>query len=83
MQSDFLQLESTLVFVQRSLNANRYIENKLEPALLPYLNGLWYPSFQQDNIRPLAPTITRQFFDRIQVILLPWLSRSSDLSPIE
>jgi ethanolamine ammonia-lyase large subunit len=42
---------SLLFFVERSLNANRYIANNWQPMLVPHLNGLQNPTFQQDNAR--------------------------------
>jgi hypothetical protein len=52
-------------------------------VLVPQLNGLQNPTFQQDNARFHTASVTRQFFDRIQVTLLPWSSGFLDLSPIE
>lgn len=54
---------SFLVFVDRSLNANRYFENILEPVLVLYLNDLQNSTFQEDNARPHMIAIIGQFFD--------------------
>jgi hypothetical protein len=43
---------SPLVFIRGSMTSVRYINEVLEPFLLPYLNGLHQPIFQQDNARP-------------------------------
>jgi hypothetical protein len=50
---------------------------------VPYRNGLQNHTFQQDNARLHTEAITKQFFDRIQVTLLPWRYYFHDLSPIE
>jgi hypothetical protein len=68
---------SPLAFVERSLNVNRFIECLSEPVLVPYLNRLHNPTFQQDNTRPLTAAITTDFFARIQVTALAFsFSRS-------
>jgi hypothetical protein len=68
---------SPLTFVERSLNVNRYVENISEPVLVPYLNRLQNPTFQQDNTHPLTAAITTDFFARIQVTALAFsFSRS-------
>jgi hypothetical protein len=41
---------SLLVFIQGSLNAARYINEVLEPVLLPYLQGHRNCVFQQDKL---------------------------------
>ncbi|GFY29219.1 transposable element Tcb1 transposase [Trichonephila clavipes] len=50
----------------------RYISEVLEPVVL-----------QQDNARPHVARIVQWFFVNHQIELLPWPSRSPDLSPIE
>ncbi|GFX06816.1 transposable element Tcb1 transposase [Trichonephila clavipes] len=55
----------------------------LEPAVLPYLQGLATAIFQQDNARPHMARIVQRFFVNHQIELLPWPARSPDLSPIE
>ncbi|RZC40707.1 DDE 3 domain containing protein [Asbolus verrucosus] len=51
---------SPLVFIERSLNANRYVGNVLEPVLIPYVNDLRNFTFQQDNARPMLVHIRQQ-----------------------
>ncbi|CAH1982491.1 unnamed protein product [Acanthoscelides obtectus] len=40
---------SPLIFIRGNMNAQRYIHEVLEPHLLPYLDTLADPTFQQDN----------------------------------
>ncbi|CAH1991414.1 unnamed protein product [Acanthoscelides obtectus] len=65
---------SPLIFIRGNMNAQRYIHEVLEPHLLPYLDTLADPTFQQ---------VTIDFFQHNDVTLLPWPQRSPDLSPIE
>ncbi|CAH2012274.1 unnamed protein product [Acanthoscelides obtectus] len=51
--------------------------------LLPYLDTLANPTFQQDNARPHVARVTIDFFQHNDGTLLPWPPRSPDLSPIE
>ncbi|GFW24152.1 transposable element Tcb1 transposase [Trichonephila clavipes] len=72
-----------LVRIAGTLNSQRYISEVLEPGVLPYLQGLATAIFQQDNARPHVARIVQRFFVNHQIELLPWPSRSPDLSPIE
>ncbi|CAH1982627.1 unnamed protein product [Acanthoscelides obtectus] len=74
---------SPLIFIRGNMNAQRYIHEVLEPHLLPYLDTLADPTFQQDNARPHVARVTIDFFQHNDVTLLPWPPRSPDLSPIE
>ncbi|CAH1988070.1 unnamed protein product [Acanthoscelides obtectus] len=75
--------KSPLIFIRGNMNAQRYILEVLEPHLLPYLDTLTDPTFQQDNARPHVARVTIDFFQHNDVTLLPWPPRSPDLSPIE
>ncbi|CAH1988414.1 unnamed protein product [Acanthoscelides obtectus] len=74
---------SPLIFVRGNMNAQHYIHEVLELRLLPYLDTLADPTFQQDNARPHVARVTIDFFQHTDVTLLPWPPRSPDLSPIE
>ncbi|CAH1996987.1 unnamed protein product [Acanthoscelides obtectus] len=74
---------SPLIFIRGNMNTQRYIHEVLEPHLLPYLDTLADPTFQQDNARPHVTRVTIDFFQHNDVTLLPWPPRSPDLSPIE
>ncbi|GFU16095.1 transposable element Tcb1 transposase [Trichonephila clavipes] len=72
-----------LVRIAGTLNSQHYISEVLEPVVLPYLQGLATAIFQQDNTRPHVARIVQRFFVNHQIELLPWPTRSPDLSPIE
>ncbi|GFT82455.1 transposable element Tcb1 transposase [Trichonephila clavipes] len=72
-----------LVRIADTLNCQRYIFEVLEPVVLPYLQGLATATFQQDNARPHGARIVQRFFVNHQIELLPWSTRSPDLSPRE
>ncbi|CAH2009467.1 unnamed protein product [Acanthoscelides obtectus] len=74
---------SPLIFIRGNMNAQHYIHEVLEPHLLPYLDTLADPTFQQDNARPHVARVTIDFSQHNDVTLLPWPPRSPDLSPIE
>lgn len=74
---------SPLVFIHGNMTARRYIQEVVEPHLLPYLRGHLEPIFKQDNARPHIARVALDFFEESQVTLLPWPPRSPDLSPIE
>ncbi|GFV06087.1 transposable element Tcb1 transposase [Trichonephila clavipes] len=71
-----------LVRIAGTLNSHRYISEVLEPVVLPYLQGLATAVFQQDNARPHVTRINQRLVNH-QIELLPWPTRSPDLSPIE
>ncbi|CAH1977625.1 unnamed protein product [Acanthoscelides obtectus] len=73
---------SSLIFIRGNMNAQRYIHEVLVPHLLPYLDTLADPTFQQDNARPHVARVTIDF-QHNDVTLLPWPPRLPDLSPIE
>ncbi|GFV59463.1 transposable element Tcb1 transposase [Trichonephila clavipes] len=72
-----------LVRIDSTLNSQRYISEVLEPVVLPYFQSLDTAIFQQDNARPHVARIVQRFFVNHNIELLPWLTRSPDLSPIE
>lgn len=74
---------SPLVFIRGNMTALRYLQEIVEPYVLPYLNRLENPIFQQDNARPHVARVSLNFFEATHVNLLPWPPRSPDLSPIE
>lgn len=74
---------SPLVFIEGTLTATSYVANVLEPILLPYLQDLEAPIFQQDNARPHTARASIEFLENADVDRLPWPACSPDLSPIE
>ncbi|PRD26679.1 UNVERIFIED_CONTAM: hypothetical protein NCL1_37503 [Trichonephila clavipes] len=63
--------------------AARYISGVLRPVSLPFIQALRNPTFQQDNSQPHVAGIVWTFLDTGNVRLLPWPTRSPDLSPVE
>ncbi|GFX10108.1 transposable element Tcb2 transposase [Trichonephila clavipes] len=69
---------SSLVVLQGTLTARRYVDDILTPIVLSSRPGAIY---QQDNARPHTARLSQQCLQGYDV--LPWPARSPDLSPIE
>ena len=66
------------------MNGQRYVNDILQPHLIPFLNAHNNPmTFQQDNARTHAAHITQQYLNQNNVNVLPWPSMSADMNPIE
>ncbi|GFW85668.1 hypothetical protein TNCV_853181 [Trichonephila clavipes] len=65
---------------ERMLNSC-VMHHHTDPA--PSIMGLVTAILQQDNARSHMARIVQRFFVIHQIELLPWLTRSPDLSPIE
>ena len=74
---------SPLIFIRGNMTAARYIDDVLEPGLLPYIEELQNALFQQDNALLHIAHRTMQFLEDADVDILPWPPRSPDLNPIE
>ena len=73
-----------LQVVDGELSARRYIEEVLEPVVVPFLRGHNdVATLQQDNARPHSARVTSQFLQQNNVNVLRWPAFSPDLSPIE
>ncbi|GFU88735.1 DDE_3 domain-containing protein [Trichonephila clavipes] len=72
---------SSLVVLQGTLTARRYVDDILTPIVLPMLSSRLGAIYQQDNARPHTARLSQQCLQRYDV--LPWPARSPDLSPIE
>lgn len=73
-----------LLVLEGNLNARRYIDEVLEPCVIPFLEqhqdvGI----LQQDNARPHAARITTAYLHENNVNVMQWPAFSPDLSPIE
>ncbi|GFV34403.1 DDE_3 domain-containing protein [Trichonephila clavipes] len=64
-----------------TLTGQRYVDDILRPHVGPFLNGLPWAIFQQDNARPHTARVAQDFLRHFQT--LPWPTRSPDLSPVE
>ncbi|GFU72302.1 transposable element Tcb1 transposase [Trichonephila clavipes] len=72
---------SSLVVLQGTLTARRYVDDTLTPIVLPMLSSRPGAIYQQDNARPHTTRLSQQCLQGYDV--LPWPARSPDLSPIE
>ncbi|GFX18413.1 transposable element Tcb2 transposase [Trichonephila clavipes] len=72
---------SSLVVLQGTLTARRYVDDILTPIVLPMLSSHPGAIYQQDNARPHTARLSQQCPQGYDV--LPWPARSPDLSPIE
>ncbi|GFV72082.1 HTH_Tnp_Tc3_2 domain-containing protein [Trichonephila clavipes] len=72
---------SSLVVLQGTLTARRYVDDILTPIVLPMLSSRPGAIYQQDNARPHTARLSQQCLQGYDV--LPWPARSPDLSPIE
>ncbi|UYV73751.1 USP2 [Cordylochernes scorpioides] len=71
----------TLLRIQGTMTAQRYVDDVLRPVTLPYLQGVPNALYQQDNARLHTARISQQALQDVQ--MLPWPPYSPDLSPIE
>ncbi|GFU95098.1 transposable element Tcb1 transposase [Trichonephila clavipes] len=72
---------SSLVVLQGTLTARRYVDDILTPIVLPMLSSRPGAIYQQDNAYPHTARLSQQCLQGYDV--LPWPARSPDLSPIE
>ncbi|GFW97003.1 HTH_Tnp_Tc3_2 domain-containing protein [Trichonephila clavipes] len=72
---------SSLVVLQGTLTARRYVDDILTPIVLPMLSSRPGAIYQQDNARPHTERLSQQCLQGYDV--LTWPARSPDLSPIE
>ncbi|GFY24767.1 HTH_Tnp_Tc3_2 domain-containing protein [Trichonephila clavipes] len=72
---------SSLVVLQGTLTARRYVDDILTPIVLPMLSSRPGAIYQQDNARPHTARLSQQCLQGYDV--LPWPAMSPDLSPIE
>ncbi|GFY32356.1 HTH_Tnp_Tc3_2 domain-containing protein [Trichonephila clavipes] len=70
---------SSLVVLQGTLKARRDVDDILTPIVLPMLSSRPGAIYQQDNARPHTARLSQQCLQGYDV--LPWPSRSPDLSP--
>ncbi|GFX88267.1 DDE_3 domain-containing protein [Trichonephila clavipes] len=71
---------SSLVVLQGTLTARRYVDDILTPIVLPMLSSRPGAIYQQDNARPHTARLSQQCLQGYDV--LPWPARSPDLSPM-
>lgn len=74
---------TSLVWIERKLNADSCISHNLRRVVVPRLRGLPNATFEQDYARPHAARRILTFLDIQDISLLPWSARILDLQPIE
>ncbi|GBN87752.1 hypothetical protein AVEN_148099-1 [Araneus ventricosus] len=72
---------STLMVIPRTLTANLYVSLVIQPVVLPCMSSIQGGVFQQVNARPHTVVVTQHSLHSVD--MLPWPTRSPDLSPIE
>jgi len=73
-----------LVVIQGILNARRYIDEVLEPHMVPFMEQHQdLAIFQQDNARAHSARLTMNFLNENNINVMEWPAFSPDLSPIE
>ncbi|GFT02163.1 transposable element Tcb2 transposase [Trichonephila clavipes] len=71
---------STLIVMPGTLTGQRYGDDILRSHIGPFLNDLPGAIFQQDNARPHTARVAQDYLRHFQI--LPWPTRSPDLSPV-
>ena len=76
--------KTRLVIINGNLNAQRYRDDILQPAAIPYLRNLGPNSIlQDDNARPHRARIITAYLQNQRVQRMDWPACSPDLNPIE
>lgn len=65
------------------VTAARYINQVLQPVVVPFFRRNQAHEFQHDNARPHAAQATQQFLRRNQIPTMVWPALSPDLNPME
>ncbi|GFX53618.1 HTH_Tnp_Tc3_2 domain-containing protein [Trichonephila clavipes] len=68
--SNFWDTRSSLVVLQGTLTARRYVDDILTPIVLPMLSSRPGAIYQQDNVRPHTARLSQQCLQGYDV--LPW-----------
>ena len=76
--------KTQLVRINGNLNAQRYINEVLNPHVIPFAQQAG-PNFifQQDNARPHTANVVTTHLQQNAITVLDWPAASPDLSPIE
>lgn len=80
-----MEARTELVVVPgRSLNAPRYVEEILQPHVVPFARNIGQGFlFMQDNARPHRARSVEEFLNEQNIERIEWPARSPDLNPIE
>ena len=78
------QHRTNLVIIRGNVTAQRYINDVLQPHLLPFVAQHGPLTFQHDNAPAYRANVTRQFLQQNGInVIQPWPAYSPDLNPIE
>lgn len=75
--------KSQLVICIGNLNADRYINQIVDPVVIPLFRRHQNLILQQDNAPPHRARVTTDHLRRNNIPVLPWPSKSPDCNPIE
>ena len=75
--------KTALHVVQGNLTAARYVNQIIDPYVLPFVQRNQGTVFMQDNARPHTARHTQQHLRTHHVQPMPWPAKSPDLNPIE
>ena len=75
--------KSDLVFVDGNLTAAQYVEQIINPEVVPLFARRDNLVYMHDNARPHAARLTNNHLANMGIPVLPWPSKSPDLNPIE
>lgn len=81
-----LQNKTRLVVFDNNVTADRYIQEVLQPVVLPFFRRHFRRgggTLQQDGARPHTARVTIDFLARNGIQVLDWPALSPDMSPIE
>lgn len=79
-----LNHRTDLVVIDGNMTAQRYIDQVLRPHVVPFFEDhADLRILQQDNARPHAARLTREFLDDQEINVMGWPAYSPDLNPIE
>lgn len=79
-----LNHKTDLVIIDGNMTAQRYIDQVLRPHVVPFLQQHNDTRIlQQDNARPHAARVTREFLENQEIHVMDWPAYSPDLNPIE
>ena len=67
----------------RGVTARRYIDEVLQPVVVPFMAGRRHLIFQQDNAKPHTARLTQDFLVQNNIHIIDWPAMSPDLNPIE